>query len=73
MDSKHLINMANQIAAFFASEPDPVAASAGVADHIARFWDPRMRKILLEQASAGNESIAPLVGRALREHGQRLG
>ena len=73
MDPKRLIDMANQIAAFYASEPDPAGASAGVADHIARFWDPRMRKILLEQASAGNESIAPLVGRALREHGQRLG
>lgn len=72
MDPKRLIDMANQIAAFYASEPDPVAASAGVADHIARFWEPRMRRILLEQASTGNETIAPLVDRALREHGQRL-
>ena len=73
MEPKRLIEMANQIAAFYASEPDLDAASAGVADHIERFWDPRMRRILLEQASAGNETIAPLVGRALREHGQRLG
>jgi formate dehydrogenase subunit delta len=73
MEPKRLIDMANQIAAFYASEPDPEAASTGVADHIARFWDPRMRRILLEQASLGNETIAPLVGRALREHGQRLG
>jgi formate dehydrogenase subunit delta len=72
MDPKRLIEMANQIAAFYASEPDPVAASAGVADHIARFWEPRMRRILLEQAGAGNEAIDPLVDRALREHRQRL-
>ncbi len=73
MDPMRLIEMANQIAAFYASEPDPVTASAGVADHIQRFWEPRMRRVLLEQASMGNETIAPLVGRALREHRQRLG
>jgi len=73
MDSKRLIEMANQIAAFYASEPNPEAASAGVAEHIARFWDPRMRRILLQEASTGNETIAPLVDRALREHGQQLG
>ena len=73
MDPKRLIEMANQIAAFYGSEPDLDAASAGVAEHIARFWDPRMRRILLEQARSGNAAIDPLVGRALREHGQRLG
>ncbi|WP_179402657.1 formate dehydrogenase subunit delta [Burkholderia guangdongensis] len=47
MNSEHLIGMANQIGAFFASMPDRDEAVAGVADHIRRFWEPRMRRTLL--------------------------
>ncbi|MEX0408546.1 formate dehydrogenase subunit delta [Aquibium sp. LZ166] len=34
--------MANQIAAFFASKPHDEGV-AGVAEHINKFWEPRMR------------------------------
>ncbi len=39
--------MANEIGAFFESEPDRAIAMEGVAGHIKRFWDPRMRRELL--------------------------
>ncbi len=38
--------MANQIAQFFAPYPEPEAI-AGIRDHLARFWDPAMRRELL--------------------------
>jgi len=40
---EYLVKMANEIGAFFASEPDPEQAVNAVAGHLRRFWDPRMR------------------------------
>ncbi len=37
-----LVYMANQIGSFFRSQ-GPDQAVAGVADHIKKFWDPRMK------------------------------
>jgi formate dehydrogenase subunit delta len=39
--------MANDIARYFASEPEREEAVAGIAMHLRRFWDPRMRTALL--------------------------
>lgn len=47
MNVQHLIEMANQIGEFFDSMPDRDEATAGVADHIRRFWEPRMRRTIL--------------------------
>jgi formate dehydrogenase subunit delta len=41
---ERLVYMANQIAREFAHTGDPAAATA---DHIAKFWDPRMRARIL--------------------------
>ncbi|RQR21294.1 formate dehydrogenase, partial [Burkholderia sp. Bp9143] len=46
MDNGHLIDMANQIGAFFESMPDREEALSGIAEHIRRFWEPRMRRAL---------------------------
>jgi formate dehydrogenase subunit delta len=43
---EHLVKMANDIGNFFNSEPDRTEAVAGVANHIAKFWTPRMRQKL---------------------------
>ena len=42
-----LVMMANQIGKFFAPQKtvDPVA---GIADHLEKFWDPRMRSAIIE-------------------------
>ena len=47
MDIHRLIKMANEIGAFFEAEPDRATALEGIAGHIKRFWDPRMRRELL--------------------------
>ena len=47
MNSEHLIRMANQIGIFFESLPDRAEGLEGIATHIRKFWDPRMRQALL--------------------------
>ncbi|NJM35762.1 MAG: formate dehydrogenase subunit delta [Rhodomicrobium sp.] len=60
MQTEKLAYMANQIAAFFQSQPHDKAV-AGVADHINKFWEPRMRAQLLASIEAGNTSLKPIV------------
>jgi formate dehydrogenase subunit delta len=43
-----LVKMANDIAQFFEAEEDRATMLAGIASHLERFWDPRMRRDLLE-------------------------
>jgi formate dehydrogenase subunit delta len=57
MDPEHLVAMANEIAAFFAGE-DPQTAAASVANHLRRYWDPRMRRQIVEHASDGGEGLS---------------
>jgi formate dehydrogenase subunit delta len=45
-DAAHLVRMANDIGNFFRSEPVHKEAVAGIANHISKFWTPRMRKKL---------------------------
>ena len=52
--------MANQMAAYFRSFPE-AEAIAGLANHINKFWDPRMRREFLRLAAAGGEGFEPLV------------
>ena len=59
MDPHHLVAMANEIAAFFAGE-EPEKAPQNVANHLRRYWDPRMRKQILEHAGNGGEGLTPV-------------
>lgn len=47
MDAERLVTMANDIANFFAAEPDRQVAIDGIAAHLQKFWEPRMRRQLL--------------------------
>ncbi|MGN4191323.1 formate dehydrogenase subunit delta [Burkholderia gladioli] len=72
MKVEHLVTMANQIGTFFASMPDRGEAVNGVADHIKRFWEPRMRRTLLavldEPEGEVFHSLEPIVREALFTH-----
>ena len=59
MDPHHLVDMVNEIAAFFAGE-DPAKAAENVANHLRRYWDPRMRRQILEHTSTGAEGLSPV-------------
>lgn len=55
-----LIRMANQIATFFASQPERERVD-GVAAHINKFWEPRMRQRFLDLVEEGAPELLPLV------------
>ena len=56
-----LVYMANQMAAFFRSKPHAEGV-AGIAEHINKFWDPRMRRQFFEMIDAGGDfGFSPLV------------
>jgi len=64
MSGAKLVRMANQIAAFFRSQPE-AAAIAGVADHIRSFWSPVMRREAYGLLRAGEPGLDPLARAAL--------
>jgi formate dehydrogenase subunit delta len=57
-----LVKMANEIGAFFAGTSDAEAAARDVANHLKRFWEPRMRAQIIkyyeERAGAGLSDVA---------------
>ena len=57
MDIGRLVAMANDIAAFFDSEPDKAVAAEGVRFHLARFWDPRMRREIIAHYRDGGHGL----------------
>jgi formate dehydrogenase subunit delta len=68
MDVDNLIEMANRIGEFFDSMPDHEEAVDGVADHIHRFWEPRMRLAILGALDDEGSGMEPIVREALTKH-----
>ncbi len=60
-----MVHKANSIARYFAAYPHEEAV-AGIADHFAKFWEPRMRRQLLEYLEAGGPGLDELVHEAAR-------
>ncbi len=62
----HLVEMANDIAAFFSGAGHaPAAAADGVADHLRKFWDPRMRRKLIAYGHQGGAGLSDAARLAL--------
>ncbi len=61
---ERLAYMANQIARFFAAQSHEKAV-AGVADHIAKFWDPRMRDQIAALWRSGGQGLDPIAREAI--------
>ena len=69
MNIDHLVHMANRIGEFFQAMPDHAEALDGVATHIKRFWEPRMRHALAAHVDEhGGDALMPLVREALTVH-----
>jgi formate dehydrogenase subunit delta len=62
---EYLVKMANEIGAFFAGESDPEEAASAVANHLRRFWDPRMRAQILVHHARGGAGLSDLARRAV--------
>lgn len=64
-----LIKMANQIGGFFNSYTNRDLARREVANHLEKFWEPRMRHMLLDYNAKHrtlNNDLLPLVREALK-------
>jgi formate dehydrogenase subunit delta len=62
--TEKLVMMANQIAAFFAAQGE-VRAVPQIANHIEKFWDPRMRREILAHVASSGAGLDPLARAAL--------
>ena len=66
MNNDYLVSMANDIAAFFASESGEAEAPKSIAGHIARYWDPRMRREIIDYyQSKGGAGLTDLSLKAI--------
>lgn len=65
MNVERLVTMANDIAAFFAAEPDADSAAEQVAYHLKRFWEPRMREEIQRCLENGGAGLSPLARRGI--------
>ena len=66
MNVEHLVHMANDIASFFDGEVGANEAPAGVALHLSRYWDFRMRRQIIEFVSLGGTGLSPSAEAAVR-------
>ena len=64
MQPEKLVMMANQIAAFFAAQGEERAVPQ-IADHIEKFWDPRMRLKIVTHVARGGTGLDPLARAAI--------
>jgi formate dehydrogenase subunit delta len=64
--SETLVRMANQIADFFRIQPENQAV-AGTADHIRKFWDPRMRAMMAQHLAHGGAGLNPIALKAVEQ------
>ncbi|MDW5444421.1 formate dehydrogenase subunit delta [Polaromonas sp. SM01] len=69
MNADNLVTMANQIGAFFETMPDREQALTDIAGHLKRFWEPRMRRSLLQHMDEhAGVQLKDIVLEALRTH-----
>ena len=64
MSPDRLVYMANQIGKFFeVQRKDEIVP--GIANHIKKFWDPRMLKAIYAYIDAGGDGLDPQVKEAI--------
>ncbi|HTL50182.1 MAG TPA: formate dehydrogenase subunit delta [Steroidobacteraceae bacterium] len=67
MNVQRLVAMANDIANFFGSDPDPTSAADQVANHLKKFWEPRMREEIRRHVSAGGTGLSSIALQAVKK------
>jgi formate dehydrogenase subunit delta len=65
MHIEQLVTMANDIAAFFLGASDREDAVRDLATHLRRYWDPRMRKQIIDHCNAGGAGLSDLAREAI--------
>lgn len=72
MHVETLVRMVNQIGTFFEAMPDRPAALEEMAQHIRRFWEPRMRQQLMAHVDQGGDGLGLMAQEAILRHGDTL-
>lgn len=73
MDTENLVRMANRIGDFFESMPDPQEARTGIANHLQRFWDPRMRREIVAHVDEhGGAGLSPILYEVIVQSREQL-
>ena len=73
MDANNLIRSANKIGDFFESFPDRAEALTGIANHIVKFWEPRMRKQFFAHLDSQHKTqtdsgLSPILSATIEAH-----
>jgi formate dehydrogenase subunit delta len=74
----HLVRLANRIGTFFEAMPDRTEGLEGIANHIQKFWEPRMRVAMLEflekhpDGSTGSAALSDIALTAITQNKGRL-
>ena len=63
--SDKLVYMANQIGKFFVAQGQDKAPAA-IAEHLNKFWDPRMRAAILQHLAEGGAGLDPIARQAVK-------
>ena len=66
MTPQRLVHMANQIAVFFRSTPHEEAVAA-TADHLRKFWEPRMRRQISLHLQEGGDGLSDIARAAVAQ------
>jgi len=78
MNIEHLIRLANRIGNFFEAFPDRAEGEEGIVNHIQKFWEPRMRRAMLDflesspDGQSGNTGLNEIVLQAILANKERL-
>ena len=65
VDAEKLVRMAEQITANMNYTEDEAVVAAKVADHLTRFWDPRMKAALRSYAGKNPAALSALLQAAI--------
>lgn len=67
MNINTLVKMANNIGAFFNSEPNREDGIKGVETHLRNAWEPRMKKAIIAHVDAGHtDELMEIVTEAVK-------
>ncbi|HVN88962.1 MAG TPA: formate dehydrogenase subunit delta [Candidatus Binataceae bacterium] len=65
MEIHRLAKMANEIGEFFGQVPDREEAITSIAAHLRSFWEPRMRRQIIEYARGDGADLKEIVRAAI--------
>ena len=65
MHIEQLVTMANDIAAFFNGAVDRNEAVRDMATHLRLYWEPRMRRQIIDHVNAGGAGLSELAREAI--------